>query len=569
MSYETRVIMNYQFNTCDIIGRGFSSIVYKGMNTITKENVAIKVIKRQFSDQLPVIQNEIQILSKLQGRNILKFYDHFMSQNNIYIITEYCRQGDLAQKLKQFGYLKQEYAVAIIRQVIDGINVMAQQNIIHRDLKPQNILINEDGIKIADFGFAKPLNQLQNEMNVGTPLYMSPETIIKSQYNAKSDIWSLGVLFYEILFGRPPWQAQTEQELIFKMLNQRISFPDLPPVTETVKDFIKQCLIVDPYLRLGITDLIKHPLIRKPTKKIEKFIRPTETESTYQTIKSEIPNSSEPWTHNNSNKKLVYVNCKNPQVNAILNKYLNTKNNQVTNNKSNSKNQSLFDEIQLILQSQFSLCIFLNNIISKLRDFKLATPLLNEKCRIIFSKHLQNIKDTIYKQLIESDNKFKFKDWQLFCKENAYSRFSAKFILENNQFTKTCQEYNQMIKSNKQLIIEYQKYDSEFYQILFGLEWKVIKKIMRNLIIEFNHIIALNIDTSNLSNKISKSQQIEISLLQQLYYYFEIVDKYYLKEFDEKRFAQESKIQQYLVVKEFRISDYLEIRQLVKRLMKS
>ncbi|CAD8045460.1 unnamed protein product [Paramecium primaurelia] len=569
MSYETRVIMNYQFNTCDIIGRGFSSIVYKGINTITKENVAIKVIKRQFSDQLPLIQNEIQILSKLQGRNILKFYEHFTTQNNIYIITEYCRQGDLAQKLKQFGYLKQEYAVAIIRQIIDGIYVMAQQNIIHRDLKPQNILINEDAIKIADFGFAKPLNQLQNEMNVGTPLYMSPETIIKSQYNAKSDIWSLGVLFYEILFGCPPWQAQTEQELIFKMLNQRISFPDVPPVSETVKDFIKQCLIVDPYLRLGITELIKHPLIKRTTKKTEKFVRQTDTESTQQTIKSEIPNSSEPWTSNSSNKKLVYVSCKNPQVNVILNKYLNTKNNQITNNNTIPKNQSLFDEIQLILQSQFSLCIFLNNIISKLKDFKLTTPLLNEKCRIIFSKHLQNIKETIYKQLIESDNKFKFKDWQLFCKENAYSRFSAKFLLENNQFTKTCLEYNQMIKSNKSLIIEYQKYDSEFYQILFGLEWKVIKKIIRNLIIEFNHIIAQNIDTSNLCNKINKSQQVEIFFLQQLYYYFEIVDKYYLKEFDEKKFAQESKIQQYMVLKELKISDYLELRQIIKRLMKS
>ncbi|CAK66865.1 unnamed protein product (macronuclear) [Paramecium tetraurelia] len=569
MSYETRVIMNYQFNTCDIIGRGFSSIVYKGINTITKENVAIKVIKRQFSDQLPLIQNEIQILSKLQGRNILKLYEHFTTQNNIYIITEYCRQGDLGQKLKQFGYLRQEYAVAIIRQIIDGIYVMAQQNIIHRDLKPQNILINEDGIKIADFGFAKPLNQLQNEMNVGTPLYMSPETIIKSQYNAKSDIWSLGVLFYEVLFGYPPWQAQTEQELIFKILNQRISFPDVPPVSETVKDFIKQCLIVDPYLRLGITELLKHPLIKRTTKKAEKFVRPTDTESTEQTIKSEIPNSSEPWTSNSSNKKLVYVNCKNPQVNAILNKYLNTKNNQVTNNNTVTKNQPLLDEISLILQSQFSLCIFLNNIISKLKDFKLITPLLNEKCRIIFSKHLQSIKDTIYKQLIESDNKFKFKDWQLFCKENAYSRFSAKFLLENNQFTKTCQEYNQMIKSNKSLIIEYQKYDSEFYQILFGLEWKVIKKIIKNLIIEFNHIIAQNIDTSNLCNKINKSQQIEISFLQQLYYYYEIVDKYYLKEFDEKKFAQESNIQQYMVVKELKISDYLESRQLIKRLMKS
>lgn len=65
-------------------------------------------------------------------------------------------------------------------------------------------------MKIADFGFAKPLNKLKNEMNVGTPIYMSPETLIKSQYNSKTDIWSLGVVFYELLYGKHPWIAQTE-----------------------------------------------------------------------------------------------------------------------------------------------------------------------------------------------------------------------------------------------------------------------------------------------------------------------------------------------------------------------
>ncbi|CAK71451.1 unnamed protein product (macronuclear) [Paramecium tetraurelia] len=117
--------MNYQFSICDIIG--------KGLKTITKEKVAIK-IKSIY---------RVQIL--------LNFYEHFTTQNNIYIITQYCRQGDLAQKQKQFGYLSQDHSVAIVRQIIDGMYVMTQQNIIHRDLKPQNIIINDDCIKIADF----------------------------------------------------------------------------------------------------------------------------------------------------------------------------------------------------------------------------------------------------------------------------------------------------------------------------------------------------------------------------------------------------------------------------------
>lgn len=103
-------------------------------------------------------------------------------------------------------------------------------------------------------------------MNVGTPIYMSPETLIKSQYNSKTDIWSLGVVFYELLYGNPPWIAQTEQELIYKVLNRSVIFPNSPIVSDSVKDLIKQCLIIDPYMRLSLDDLIKHPVIKKNTK---------------------------------------------------------------------------------------------------------------------------------------------------------------------------------------------------------------------------------------------------------------------------------------------------------------
>ncbi|CAD8151356.1 unnamed protein product [Paramecium pentaurelia] len=566
MSYETKIIMNYSYNTCDIIGKGFSSIVYKGININTKDNVAIKVINRKFSEQLPAIQNEIHILQSLQGHHILKFYDHFASKNNIYIITEYCKQGDLAQKLKQYGYFKQEQAIVMIKQIIDGIYVMAQQNIIHRDLKPQNILLNESEVKIADFGFAKPLNKLKNEMNVGTPIYMSPETLIKSQYNSKTDIWSLGVVFYELLYGKHPWIAQTEQELIYKILNKKVSFPDFPVVSDSVKDLIKQCLIIDPYMRLSLNDLIKHPVIKRNTKQL---VKPNETESTDQTIKSEIPNVSDPWTYKNSDKKLVQINYKNPQINTIISKYLNTNSSNKKEFKQIKDNQSSFDEITSILQSQFNLCLFLNIIISKLREHKLETPLLNEKCRIIFSKHLQNIKDNIYKQLIEGENKFKFKEWQLYQKENIYNKFSAKFILENAQFNKTIKEYNEMVKSNKSLIIEYQKYDSEFYQILFGLEWKIIRKIIKNLILEFNHMIIQNIDFFNQNYQITKNQSTEIILLQQLCFYLDMIDKFFIKNFDQQKFAQESKIQSYLKAKEIKMSDYLELRQQIKFLMRN
>ena len=104
-----------------------------------------------------------------------------------------------------------------MRQILSGFTELVREKIIHRDLKPANILINEGVYKIGDFGFAKYVDNFGSQMLkscVGSPIYMAPQILERTQYTTKCDIWSLGVIFYEMIHGYPPWKARDEAELL-------------------------------------------------------------------------------------------------------------------------------------------------------------------------------------------------------------------------------------------------------------------------------------------------------------------------------------------------------------------
>jgi|JI6StandDraft_1071083.scaffolds.fasta_scaffold07370_8 serine/threonine protein kinase len=131
-----------------------------------------------------------------------------MTVNNCYIVTEYCSGGDLATYLKQRGRLSEKEAIGFIRDIVNGYLELAHRNILHRDIKPANILLAEGSCRIADFGFAKFDREpgQREKYHVGTPLYMSPQALTCNIYSTKNDIFSLGVMFFELLHGYTPWQ---------------------------------------------------------------------------------------------------------------------------------------------------------------------------------------------------------------------------------------------------------------------------------------------------------------------------------------------------------------------------
>ena len=242
-------VENYEWSFKEHLGSGSFAKVYRGRDRNTNEDVAIKIMdSKLMNDEYmkSTLQNEVKILKSLTSNNIVRLLDVYMTKNNVYIMQEFCKDGDLRQfmKKRKDKPISEEEANGILRDIITGMRALAEKKIVHRDLKPENIMINNMVFKIGDFGFARAIDDPSAMLTsiVGTPLYMSPQILQNLNYTSKGDVWSLGIIYYEILFGRTPWPARTQFELINKTMNDPLRYPHTFTVSEASKDFIKKCL---------------------------------------------------------------------------------------------------------------------------------------------------------------------------------------------------------------------------------------------------------------------------------------------------------------------------------------
>lgn len=194
----------------------------------------------------------------LDHPNVIKCHDVFFTLNNCYIITEYCEEGDLLSLIKKNGKGKpfeESRLLPIVKDVLSGFKYLVEKGIVHRDIKPANIFFKNSQCKIADFGFAKRLSKLKSResYNVGTPLYMPPEALLKNKYSFQSDVFSLGVMIYEMVFGSAPWESRSEKELISKMSRVPLTFPKSIP--SGLRELLEGCLATEVTLRFT-TDML-------------------------------------------------------------------------------------------------------------------------------------------------------------------------------------------------------------------------------------------------------------------------------------------------------------------------
>lgn len=145
--------------------------------------------------------------------NVLKCFEVVREPSHCYIVTEFCDQGDLSGFLKKKGRLNEQEALKLTKDIVSGLIHIAEGGFIHRDMKLANIFMNGGKALIADFGFAKKHRgpSQKERYNVGSPLYMSPEALKKNMYSIKNDIWSIGIMLYELLHGETPWNCRTEK----------------------------------------------------------------------------------------------------------------------------------------------------------------------------------------------------------------------------------------------------------------------------------------------------------------------------------------------------------------------
>ena len=243
------------------IGKGAFSSVYSGKDKCDND-VAIKKIEIDSIKKIGErIRKEIKICQSLDHINVINTFDVIYDKNggNIYIITEYCSKGDLSQFLKGRA-MKEKYALYFMKQIRNGLKYLIDNRIFHRDLKPHNILINEKGeLKIADFGFARHFeSDNMIETLCGTPLYMAPEIMKKQRYTTKSDLWSVGVILYQMLFGKRPYDAHNILDLLQNIEKNEVQIPNSFEISVEVRDLLKKLLCKDPKDRIEWDDFIEH-----------------------------------------------------------------------------------------------------------------------------------------------------------------------------------------------------------------------------------------------------------------------------------------------------------------------
>ncbi|KAL4502504.1 hypothetical protein ABPG73_014261 [Tetrahymena malaccensis] len=275
-----KIVDDYVIYQDKMLGNGSYGQVFQGINKNTKENVAIKVIpikKIEAESQNPQvifqqIKNEITNMQLIEGQHIVKLIDKKKSSNSIYLILEYCNGGNLQSILKHNqGSLSESQAVNIIYQITEGYKCLLAKNMAHRDLKPANILFKDGIAKIADFGFSKVVGfnddtKLRHSI-LGSPQYMSPQLLSQQEYcPKKADMWSLGMIFYEMLYRKVPWRADSPQDLLSQIQQKPLEFPAAPQVSLIVKKVISYMLKIEESDRISWEELINEPLFESQTK---------------------------------------------------------------------------------------------------------------------------------------------------------------------------------------------------------------------------------------------------------------------------------------------------------------
>ncbi|TET42165.1 MAG: serine/threonine protein kinase, partial [Elusimicrobia bacterium] len=205
-----------RYQIIEELGQGGMGKVFKAHDTEIKEKVAIKLIKPEISADKNTIerfQNELKFTRKISHRNVCRMYDLNREEGSYYITMEYVEGEDLKSTIRRIGQLPIGKTISLANQICEGLTEAHRLGVVHRDLKPSNIMLDKEGnVRIMDFGIARSLKTkgiTGTGVMIGTPEYMSPEQVEGKETDQQSDIYSLGIILYEMLTGRVPFEGDT------------------------------------------------------------------------------------------------------------------------------------------------------------------------------------------------------------------------------------------------------------------------------------------------------------------------------------------------------------------------
>ena len=251
---STGTVFANRYQIIEELGKGGMGRVYKVLDTEVKEKVALKLIRPEVAEDEATIErfrNELKLARKVRHKNVCQMFDLGNDGETYFITMEYVPGEDLKNMIRMSGQLGVGTAVAVARQVAEGLAEAHKLGVVHRDLKPSNIMVDRDGhVRIMDFGIARSLRSRGPTgagVLVGTPEYMSPEQVDGKEADQRSDIYSFGVILYEMVTGHPPFEGDTPLSVAYKHKNEppkdpRTLTPSLPAGLSAI---ILKCLEKD------------------------------------------------------------------------------------------------------------------------------------------------------------------------------------------------------------------------------------------------------------------------------------------------------------------------------------
>lgn len=258
-----------RYKILDAIGGGGMANVYLAHDIILDRNVAVKVLRLDFANDEEFIRRfhrEAQSATSLAHPNIVSIYDVGEEDGIYYIVMEYVDGQTLKQYIQQYSPLRVEAAIDIMKQLTSAIAHAHQNHIVHRDIKPHNILIDKKGnVKITDFGIAMALSATsitQTNSVLGSVHYLSPEQARGGMANKKSDIYSLGIVMFELLTGRLPFFGESAVSIALKHLQTET--PSIrrwnPQIPQSVENIVLKATAKDPFLRYDSVEEMEEDL---------------------------------------------------------------------------------------------------------------------------------------------------------------------------------------------------------------------------------------------------------------------------------------------------------------------
>ena len=382
-----------------IIGTGAYGKVFLAINKYDKKCYAIKhMIKKDLYKALKTLKGiytEIDIQSRINHPNIIRLLYVKERSESFDLVMEFAKYGNLYSYIKKHSYLSEDKSFKFFIQVVNAIYFLHKNDLIHRDIKPENILLFEDCVKLCDFGWCARLDGGNRGTFCGTAEYMSPEMVNKEEYSKDIDIWSLGILLYEMIHGHSPFKPNKAKfninDIIDNIKIQDLKFNE--NITKECKELIIHLLDRDVTKRYKIEDIFNSNFV----KYYENYYKMKKSSLT--TRKVEI---------NNDNKNNINKNCETLDNNFVYTKHIISNNNQLFIDKNNIKHKDEFQRMKCKIKNKTARNFYPSqlNKKEKEKDNSINIEDSNKNHNIINNNNLITSKYSSYSKVKKTQNKF-------------------------------------------------------------------------------------------------------------------------------------------------------------------